>query len=123
MCPPTPKEVHMIRAFFAALALAAAAPADVTITPLVHASVQLESGGVVVQVDPWSKADLSRAKPADLILVTDDPIHHLDPEAIRRLRKPGAPVLLPAASQAKFADGTILANGEQQIVSGVTVAA
>jgi L-ascorbate metabolism protein UlaG (beta-lactamase superfamily) len=118
-----PKEVRMIRTFFAALLLVAAAPADVTITPLVHSSVQLESGGVVVQVDPWSKADLSRAKPADLILVTDDPIHHLDPEAIRKLRKPGAPVLLPAASQPKFPDGTVIANGETRTINGITVEA
>jgi L-ascorbate metabolism protein UlaG (beta-lactamase superfamily) len=117
-----PKEVRMIRTFFAAL-LVAAAPADVTITPLVHSSVQLESGGLVVQVDPWSKADLSRAKPADLILVTDDPIHHLDAEAIRKLRKPGAPVLLPAASQPKFPEGTVIANGETRTINGITVEA
>ncbi len=113
----------MIRTISAALLLAAAAPAEVTITPLVHSSVQLESGGLVVQVDPWSKADLSRAKPADLILVTDDPIHHLDPAAIRRLRKPGAPVLLPAASHAKFPEGTVIANGETRTINGVTVEA
>jgi L-ascorbate metabolism protein UlaG (beta-lactamase superfamily) len=117
-----PKEVRMFRPFLAALVLAAA-PAEVTITPLVHSSVQIESGGLVVQVDPWSKADLSRAKPADLILVTDDPIHHLDPDAIRRLRKPGAPVLLPAASQPKFPEGTVIANGERRTVGGITVEA
>src|SRR5216110_1456062 len=103
-----PGEVRMIRTFFAAL-LVAAAPADVTITPLLHASVQLESGGQVVQVDPWSRADLSRAKPADLILVTDDPIHHLDPKAIAQLRKSGATVLVPVASHAKFPEGTAIA--------------
>src|SRR5262249_37203783 len=117
-----PKEVPMIRTFLAAL-LAAAAPAQVTITPLVHSSVQLESGGIVVQIDPWSKADLLRAKPADLILVTDDPIHHLDPEAIRALRKPGAPVLLPAASHVKFPEGTPIGNGETRTIAGVTVEA
>jgi L-ascorbate metabolism protein UlaG (beta-lactamase superfamily) len=95
----------------------------VTITPLLHSSVQLEGGGTVVQIDPWSRADLTRAKPADLILVTDDPIHHLDPKAIAQLRKPGAPVLLPAASQAKFADGTTIANGETRTVSGIRVEA
>jgi L-ascorbate metabolism protein UlaG (beta-lactamase superfamily) len=113
----------MLRGLAIAAAMALAAEPGVTITPLLHASVQLESGGVVVQVDPWSKADLSRAKPADLILITDDPIHHLDPEAIRRLRKPGAPVLLPAASQSKFPDGTVIANGGRQVVKGVTVEA
>jgi len=95
----------------------------VTITPLLHSSVQLEGDGKVVQIDPWSRADLSRAKPADLILVTDDPIHHLDPKAIAQLRKPGAAVLLPAASQPKFAEGTAIANGETKTVSGIRVEA
>jgi L-ascorbate metabolism protein UlaG (beta-lactamase superfamily) len=104
-------------------ACGAGAQSSVTITPLLHASVQIEGAGQVVQVDPWSKADLSRAKPADLILVTDDPIHHLDPEAIRRLRKPGAAVLLPAASQSKFPDGIAIANGETRTMKGIVVEA
>jgi L-ascorbate metabolism protein UlaG (beta-lactamase superfamily)/quercetin dioxygenase-like cupin family protein len=102
---------------------APAAAAEVVVTPLLHASVQLEYGGKVIQVDPWSQADLARAKPADLILVTDDPIHHLDPKAIAQLRKPGAPVVVPAASHAKFADGTAMANGESKTLAGVTVEA
>jgi L-ascorbate metabolism protein UlaG (beta-lactamase superfamily) len=116
----------MARTIFCMLALftsAWAQTAEVTITPLLHASVQLEGDGKVVQIDPWSRADLSRAKPADLILVTDDPVHHLDPKAIAQLRKPGAPVLLPAASQAKFADATAIANGETKTVSGIRVEA
>ena len=96
---------------------------DVVVTPLLHASVQLEYGGKVIQVDPWSQADLTRAKPADLILVTDDPVHHLDPKAIDRLRKLGAPVVVPVASQAKFTDGTPLANGESKTLAGVAVEA
>ena len=107
----------------AALSAHLGAATDVVITPLLHSSVQLEAGGTVIHVDPWSRADLSRAKPADLILVTDDPVHHLDPKAIAQLRKPGAPVLLPAASHAKFADGTTIANGETKTVAGVTVQA
>src|SRR6266850_4282902 len=97
--------------------------ADVTLTPLVHASVQIDDGSRVIQVDPWSRGDLSRAKPADLILVTDDPIHHLDPEAIRALRKPGAPVVVPPASHSKFPEGVALANGEKKTVAGITVEA
>jgi L-ascorbate metabolism protein UlaG (beta-lactamase superfamily)/quercetin dioxygenase-like cupin family protein len=102
---------------------APAVAADVVVTPLLHASVQLESAGKVIQIDPWSEADLARAKPADLILITDDPIHHLDPKAIAQLRKPGAPVVVPAASQSKFAEGTALANGETRVLAGVTVEA
>ena len=102
---------------------AAARGDEVIVTPLLHASVQLEYGGKVIQIDPWSQADLTRAKPADLILVTDDPIHHLDPKAIGHLRKPGAPVVVPAASQAKVTDGTPLVNGESKTFAGVAVEA
>ena len=62
----------------AAAALAAsdrvsAANGDIEITPIIHSSLQIEYGGLVIQVDPWSAGDLSGAKPADLILITDDP--------------------------------------------------
>ena len=96
---------------------------DIVITPIVHSSLQLEYAGTVIQVDPWSLGDLSHAKPADLILVSDDPGHHLDPKAIERLRKPGAPVVMPAAAQAKFPDGAVLAMGERKTFAGVTVEA
>ncbi len=96
---------------------------DIEITPLLHSSIQIVHAGTVIQVDPWSVADLSRARPADLILITDDPIHHLDPAAIARLRKPGAPVIVPAAGKAKLPDGIIMANGESASHAGVTVEA
>ena len=95
---------------------------DIVITPIIHSSVQVEYAGTVIHVDPWSAGDLSRAKPADLILVTDDPGHHLDPAAIARLRKPGAPVVLTAAAHAKFA-GSVLSNGQTGVFAGVTVEA
>src|SRR5438309_10367317 len=114
---------HCVLAFLIAVATQVASAADVTITPILHSSVQIEHDGFVIQVDPWSRGDLTRAKPADLILVTDDPIHHLDPKAINQLRKPGAPVYLPPASASKFPDGTPIANGETKRVAGVTVEA
>lgn len=96
---------------------------DLVITPILHASVQVEHNGTVIHVDPWSAADLSEAKPADLILVTDDPGHHLDPDAIARLRKPGAPVVLTAAAAARFDGGEVLANGERGTFAGIPVEA
>jgi L-ascorbate metabolism protein UlaG (beta-lactamase superfamily) len=89
-----------------------AAGGEIVITPLLHSSVQIEHAGRVVQVDPWSLADLSTAKAADLILVTDDPGHHLDLKAIERLRKPGAPIVMPATGKAKIPDGHVLPNGD-----------
>ena len=65
----------------------------------------MEYRDTVVQVDPWSAADLAPLKKASLILVTDDPNHHLDPKAITSLRRPGAPVVVTKKAQAGFADG------------------
>ncbi len=101
----------------------AAEGGDIVITPIVHASVQLEHAGRVIHVDPWSAGDLSRAALADLILVTDDPGHHLDPEAIARLRKPGAPVVVTAAGVGEVPGASVLANGERRVFAGIPVEA
>jgi L-ascorbate metabolism protein UlaG (beta-lactamase superfamily) len=96
---------------------------DIEITPLIHSSVQIEHAGKVIQVDPWSLGDLSRARPADLILITDDVGHHLDVRAIAQLRKPGAPVVIAANGTPKVPDGIVLRNGESRTVAGVKVEA
>ena len=94
---------------------------DIVITPFIHSSIQVEHAGRVIQLDPWSAGDLTGAKPADLILVTDDVGHHLDVAAIQRLRKPGAPIVIPAAAKAKIPDGTVLANGAAITIAGIGV--
>jgi L-ascorbate metabolism protein UlaG (beta-lactamase superfamily) len=124
--------VHLTRTLlgvvFVTAALAAMVPdtypangGDIQITPLLHSSVQIEHGGKVIQVDPWSLSDLSRAKPADLILVTDDPGHHLDVKAIAQLRKPGAPVVMPASGRSRVPDGIVLPNGQSTTAAGVPI--
>jgi len=100
-----------------------AAGGDIEITPILHSSVQIEHAGKVIQVDPWSLGDLSHAKPADLILITDDVGHHLDLKAIQQLRKPGAPVIITANGKPKLADGIVLANGAKTTAAGVEVEA
>ena len=112
----------------------AADGADVEITPFVGAGVQLESGGYVIHVDPWSRGDYSNAKPADLILITDTPGDHLDPDLIRQLRKPGAPVVLPSTPDdardagsrerlLRVPDGLVMNNGDIMTLAGVLVEA
>lgn len=98
-----------------------AAGGDIELTPLLHASLQIKHAGFVVQVDPWSAADLSRAERADLILITDDPVHHLDVKAIQRLRKPSAPIVMPASGKTQIPDGIVLENGAYGTFGGVRV--
>ena len=101
-----------------------AAGGDIEITAFIHSSIQFEHAGTVVHVDPWSLADLSRARPADSILITDDVGHHLDVKAIARVRKPGAPVVIPGVGRnQKVPDGLVMANGESRDVAGVRVEA
>ncbi len=110
----------------------AADAADVEITPYIGSGVQIESGGYVIHVDP--RGDYANAKPADLILITDTPVDHLDPDLIRQLRKPGAPVVLPSTPEdardagsrerlLRVPDGLVMDNGDTMTLSGVLVEA
>jgi L-ascorbate metabolism protein UlaG (beta-lactamase superfamily) len=101
----------------------AAQEADVVVTPITHASLQLEHGGRVIHIDPTSQGDYSAARQADLVLVTDIHPDHLDPAAIARVRKTGAPVVAPSAAAEKIENPTVIANGETKTVAGVSVEA
>ncbi|MGE0866655.1 MAG: MBL fold metallo-hydrolase [Vicinamibacterales bacterium] len=85
---------------------------DVEITPFSHSHIQIEHAGKIIHIDPWSVSDLSKAKPADLILITDDVAHHLDVRAIARLRKPGATVVIAANGLKQVPDGIVMNNGD-----------
>jgi len=105
-----------------------AAGGPIVITALGHASVQIEQGAKVVIVDPVSaQTDLSRAKRADLILVTDIHPDHFDPAAVAKLRKPGAPVVVPpaVAETKKIPDTVVMLNRQmrtnEQSLAGITV--
>jgi L-ascorbate metabolism protein UlaG (beta-lactamase superfamily) len=96
---------------------------DVRVTAITHASFQLEYGGRVIHVDPAGGGDYSAAKQADLVLVTDIHQDHLDPAAIAKVRKAGAPVVAPKAAADKIPNPTVIANGETKTVAGISVEA
>jgi L-ascorbate metabolism protein UlaG (beta-lactamase superfamily) len=96
---------------------------DVRVTAITHASFQIEYGGKVIHVDPTSPGDYSAARQADLVLVTDIHQDHLDPAAIARVRKAGAPVVAPAAAADKIESPTVIANGETKTVAGISIEA
>jgi L-ascorbate metabolism protein UlaG (beta-lactamase superfamily)/pimeloyl-ACP methyl ester carboxylesterase len=100
---------------------------DITITPFMHASVQIEHAGTVIQVDP-AMGDITTARPADLVLVTDIHDDHMNPSRIGKVRKPGTPVVMPAAVRDQAgkripAPVEVLANGETRTVAGIAIEA
>jgi L-ascorbate metabolism protein UlaG (beta-lactamase superfamily) len=54
----------------------------IRITPIYHASMQIEYKGKVIQVDPFSAGDYTGAKKADFVFITHTHPDHLDPKAI-----------------------------------------
>ena len=115
--------MRLIAAIAIAVWLGADTYGGVTITTFTHSHIQFQDVNKVIHVDPWSVSDLSNASPADLILITDDVGHHLDPKAIARLRKPGAPVVIPASGRKQVPDGIVMANGDTREIAGITIEA
>ncbi|MGE0450499.1 MAG: MBL fold metallo-hydrolase [Vicinamibacterales bacterium] len=100
---------------------------DIVFIPHQHASVQVEHAGRVIQVDP-AQGDLSKAKPADLVLITDIHPDHLSPENLAKVRKSGAPVVMPQEARTMVGDKVpgpveVMANGETRTVAGVSIEA
>ena len=99
---------------------------DIQITPISRSSVQIEYAGKVIQVDPVAKA--GPKKQADLILVTDIHDDNLDPDEIAKIRKPGAPVVMPGAVATQVGakippPTTVMANGEAKTVADISIVA
>lgn len=95
----------------------------IEITPMVHASVQLRYDGLVIQIDPWGVPDLERFEPADIILITDTPSHHMDLDTIALLSRPHTTLITPANASRDLPTALVLANGERLRAAGITVEA
>ena len=96
---------------------------DITINPQIHASVEIEFGGLVIQVDPWGRNGVDGFKAADLILITDNSGHHLDATAIDQLSTSQTSVVSAANAVDQIPHALVLANGESARVAGITIEA
>ena len=82
------------------------------ITPINHASLMIEAGGKIIQIDPTSAGNYEGLPHADIILITDIHGDHMDPKAIAKVQKAGTVIWAPQAVLDKGITGTPIANGE-----------
>ncbi len=100
------------------------AEGNIIISFLGHGSVMLEFKGKVIYIDPVSRyADFSRMPKADLILVTHEHGDHLDSAAIEGCRTEKTKILCTGACLPKVRGGSVMENGETQMMSGMKVEA
>jgi L-ascorbate metabolism protein UlaG (beta-lactamase superfamily) len=85
----------------------------VKITPIRHASMMIEAGGKVIQVDPWSQGNFEGLPKADLVLLTDIHPDHMDAPQIAKLKSDTSTIIAPEAVAKTITDAKVIANGEK----------
>lgn len=86
----------------------------VRITIINHASMMIEGGGQVIQVDPVGAQRYAALPQADIILITHTHPDHLDAAAVEKTSKPKALILGPESVAKALPGTTILRNGESR---------
>ncbi len=94
------------------------------ITPIQHATMMIEAGGQVIQVDP-AQGKLGGLPKADLILVTDIHGDHMDEAMLRQVKKDSTMIIGPPAVAQELSGEkvTALKNGESKTVGKWTIQA
>jgi L-ascorbate metabolism protein UlaG (beta-lactamase superfamily) len=98
----------------------------VKITPVYHASLEIEAGGKVIIIDPAKPANFAGLPQADLILVTDIHGDHLDEALLKAESKADTTIIAPdaVAKMVKEVKITkVLANGEKTTWGAWTIEA
>ena len=102
---------------------------EISIEPLIHASIRISFDGREIEVDPVGKmgnrtTDYAQFPKADLILVTHEHYDHLDPAAIKSLSKSDTVVIANPNSAAILGYGTVMKNGDRlSLADGIEIEA
>src|SRR5579864_7954305 len=95
----------------------------VKITPVYHASLEIEAGGKVIIVDPAKPANFAGLPQADLILITDIHGDHLDADLIKAESKAGTEIIAPSAVAKTVTAAKVIGNGEKKTWGAWTIEA
>jgi len=96
---------------------------DLRITFIGHGTLMFAFDGKIIHVDPVSReADYTDMPKADIILLTHEHGDHLDPAAIKTIRKEGTQLVLTKTCAERVA-GLVMANGDVQTVQGMKIEA
>jgi L-ascorbate metabolism protein UlaG (beta-lactamase superfamily) len=93
------------------------------ITPIQHASLMIEAGGKVIQVDPVNPPYYKGLPAPDLILITDIHGDHLSAPTIGAIRKQGTVIIAPEVVVPTVPDAQVLANGQSKKWNDFTIEA
>ncbi len=95
----------------------------VKITPVFHASLEIEAGGKVIILDPAKPAIFKGLPQADLLLITHSHPDHLDPDMIKAVSKAGTEIIAPAEVAKTVTTAKVMANGEKRTWGAWTIEA
>ncbi|HIE27465.1 TPA: MBL fold metallo-hydrolase [Candidatus Poribacteria bacterium] len=97
---------------------------DLKITFIGHGTLMFTFGGKIIHIDPVSReADYTKMPKADLILITHEHGDHLDPNAIKTLRKEKTEIILTQICAKEVKGGIVMKNGDVKKVLGLKVEA
>ena len=90
------------------------------ITPIQHASMMIEAGGQVIQVDP-AQGNFDGLPPADVVLITDIHGDHFNAADINKVKKANATVIAPQA--VTYPGSTVMHNGDTKKIGAWSIEA
>jgi len=97
---------------------------DLKITFIGHGTLMFAFDGKTIHVDPVSReADYDEMPKADIILLTHEHGDHLDPKAIKIIRKEGTRLVLTKACASRVSGGLVMKNGDIRTVQGLKIEA
>ena len=99
-----------------------------TVQPVMHATLILTINGVTIYVDPSGADHFKGLKPPDLILITDIHGDHFDLKTLDAVKQATTWLVVPQVVADKLPEADkahliILKNGDQKVVSGISISA